>query len=83
MSMVEILAASKRFLRTREAVYDDPTILGLKRHVQATIELYAVFLPDGSNSRWAALTANIWRSGLEVVSDALLLAKKVRRSMRA
>ena len=80
MSITEILGASKRFLRTREAVYDDPTILGLKRHVQATMELYAAFGADGG--RWAAFAAAVCRSVLELVSDVVLLGKDVRRSLR-
>lgn len=79
MNVRTVLSASKEFLRTREAVDVLPSIIGLKRHVEAAMRLYEIFVPNGTGSCTARLAFNLWRLVLVMFSDTVLLRNKLCR----
>ena len=64
-----ILSASKKFLRTRETFYIYPDMRGFAFLVNATVELYEAFDPEGQKSRGVLIAFALWRLVLTIVSD--------------
>jgi hypothetical protein len=69
MKLEAIRSASKKFLRTRETFYIFPDMKGFALLVDATVELYEAFDPEGQKSRGVLIAFALWRQVLTIVSD--------------
>jgi hypothetical protein len=71
-----IVSASKRFLRTREAVHMLPSRRGLIRHVESIVELHQQIVPEQPRWPGSLVAFGIYRGGLVVVSEAVMFWKR-------
>lgn len=76
MKFKGIVSASKRFLRTREAVHMLPSLRGFIRYVEAIIELHQLIVPEEPRWPGALVAFGIYRGGLVVVSEAVMFWKR-------
>jgi hypothetical protein len=72
MKFETIQSASKLFLRTRVGFNAAPTLRGLVRHMEATMALNEVFVPDGCKCKWMRFAAfTLYRRVLMIVGDVI------------
>lgn len=79
MNVKCIALASKQFLKTNEGYDAAPSVRGLIRHVEATIQLYEAFVPDGMDSRFSRLAFSLWRLVLVTKCKAAALFQRAAR----
>ena len=71
-----VMSASKRFLRTREAVHMFPGLRGFIRYVEAIIELHQQIVPEQPRWPGSLVVFGLYRGGLVVISEATLFWKR-------
>jgi hypothetical protein len=69
MKLEPIRLASKKFLKIRGAFFAAPSIRGLVRIIEATLELHQSFVSEGTESRVALIAFVFWRQVLTTMGD--------------
>lgn len=69
MKLDAVLVASREFVRTRQGFNTAPTLRGLIRHVEATMQLHEAFAPDGSPTWLRSFGFNVCRTLLKAGCD--------------
>jgi hypothetical protein len=76
MKLAAIVSASKKFLRTREALFAFPGMQAFARLLDATIELHHAIDPEEKQSLGTHIVYRLLRLVLKIVGNVTMFYKK-------